>query len=116
MTEKIITNLKENKSENDYDLISVYNMVYRVHGKELAYQLNENKSAKKAYHERIYSFYANAKSKGWYGNALKAKFNLPSSHGGDKDNTNTKYVKWWLKKQVTKHNPLETISYVSENA
>ena len=47
------------------------------------------------------------KSKGWYGNALKAKFNLPSSHGGDKDNTNTKYVKWWLKKQVTKHMEIE---------
>ena len=113
MTE-YITDLKENKSESNYGLISVYNMVYRTYGKETAHQLNENQEAKERYHKHILKLYQTAKSKGWYKNALKA-VKARAAYAGD-TNLNMKYSKWWLEKQVTKYDPVETIMFVSEKA
>ena len=52
---KYITNLVEDPEESPYGLISVYNMVYRVYGKETADTLNSDPEIKEKYHKKIYS-------------------------------------------------------------
>ena len=106
---KYITNLVENPKESPYGLISVYNMVYRVYGKETANKLNSDPEIKEKYHKKIYSLYSYAKENNWY-KGLTAEFNVPSTHGGDKTNRNTKYTKWWLEKQVKKYDPLTLLN------
>ena len=111
-----ITNLKESKSESQYGLISVYNMILRIYGKETAHLLYtpENELAKERYHKHILKLYQTAKNKGWYKNSLTA-IKAKAAYAGD-TNLNMKYSKWWLKKQVTKYDPVETIMFVSEKA
>ena len=109
-----ITNLKESKLESQYGLISVYNMVYRTYGKEIADELNNSEDAKKAYHQHILNLRNKAKKNGWYVNSLKSTKG-GSAYAGD-SNLNMKYSKWWLEKMVSKYDPVETIMFVSKKA
>ncbi len=102
---KYITNLVEDPEESSYGLISVYNMVHRVYGKETADAFNSDPEIKEKYHKRILSLYNNAKKNNWYNGTVQAK-KLPSTHAGAKD-LNMKYTKWWLEKQVKKYNPMD---------